>query len=72
MSGGITMKGNKCCRYYVFDKYTNEFIEENGELATVSEKFVKDMKKDIKVSYLTFIEEGDLEDFVKSQVKLGW
>lgn len=65
------MKGNKCCRYYVFDKYTNEFIEENGELATVSEKFVKDMKKDIKVSYLTFIEEGDLEDFVEKRVKLG-
>lgn len=66
------MKSKDCCRYYVFDKYENEFIEENGELATVSEKFVKDMKKDIKVSYLTFIEEGDLEDFVEKRVKLGW
>lgn len=62
---------NKCCRYYVFDEYKNEFIEENGELATVSEKFVKDMKKDVAVSYLTFIEERDLEDFVKEQIKGG-
>ena len=63
------MKKKDCCRYYVFDKYTNEFIEENGELATVSEEFVKDMKRDIKLSYLTFIEKSDFEDFVNTQIK---
>lgn len=63
------MKKKDCCRYYVFDKYANEFIEENGELATVSEEFVKDMKRDIRVSYLTFIEKSDLEDFVNTQIK---
>lgn len=64
------MKKKDCCRYYVFDKYTNEFIEENGELATVSEEFVKDMKRDIKVSYLTFIEKSDFEDFVNTQMRV--
>ena len=63
------MRSKDCCRYYVFDKYTNEFIEENGELATVSEEFVKDMKRDIKLSYLTFIEKSDFEDFVNTQIK---
>ena len=63
------MRKKDCCRYYVFDKYTNEFIEENGELATVSEEFVKDMKRDIKLSYLTFIEKSDFEDFVNTQIK---
>ena len=63
------MRGKDCCRYYVFDEYTNEFIEENGELATVSEEFVKDMRRDIKVSYLTFIEKNDFEDFVNTQIK---
>ena len=62
------MKKKDCCRYYIFDKYANEFIEENGELATVSEEFVKDMKRDIKISYLTFIEKSDLEDFVNAQI----
>ena len=64
------MKKKDCCRYYVFDKYKNEFIEENGELATVSEDFVKDMKRDIRVSYLTFIEKSDFEDFVNTQIKV--
>lgn len=63
------MKNKDCCRYYVFDEYTNKFIEENGELATVSEEFVKDMKRDIRVSYLTFIERNDFEDFVNTQIK---
>lgn len=63
------MKKKDCCRYYVFDKYTNEFIEENGELATVSEEFVENMKRDIKISYLTFIEKNDFEDFVNSQMR---
>ena len=63
------MRGKGCCRYYVFDEYANEFIEENGELATVSEEFVKEMKRDIKVSYLTFIEKSDFEDFVNTQIK---
>lgn len=64
------MKKKDCCRYYIFDKYTNEFIEENGELATVGEEFVKDMKRDIRVSYLKFIEESDFEDFVNAQIKV--
>lgn len=64
------MKNKDCCRYYVFDEYTNKFIEENGELATVSEEFVKDMKRDIRVSYLTFIERNDLEDFVNAQMRV--
>lgn len=64
------MKKKDCCRYYVFDKHANEFIEENGELATVSEEFVKDMKRDIKISYLTFIEKNDLEDFVNAQMRV--
>ena len=64
------MKKKDCCRYYVFDSYTNEFIEENGELATVSEEFVKDMKRDIRVSYLTFIEKSDFEDFVNTQMRV--
>ena len=64
------MKKKDCCRYYVFDEYTNEFIEENGELAIVSEDFVKDMKRDVRVSYLTFIEKSDLEDFVNAQIKV--
>ena len=64
------MKKKDCCRYYIFDKYANEFIEENGELATVSEEFVKDMKRDIKVSYLTFIEKSDFEDFVNTQMRV--
>lgn len=63
------MKKKDCCRYYVFDEYTNKFIEENGELATVSEDFVKDMKRDIRVSYLTFIEKSNFEDFVNTQIK---
>ena len=63
------MKKKDCGRYYVFDEYTNKFIEENGELATVSEDFVKDMKRDIRVSYLTFIERNDFEDFVNTQIK---
>ena len=58
-----------CCRYYVFDEYSNEFIEENGELATVSEEFVKDMKRDIKESYLTFIEKSEFDDFVNTQIR---
>ena len=64
------MKKKDCCRYYIFDKYTNEFIEENGELATVGEESVKDMKRDIKVSYLTFIEKSDFEDFVNTQMRV--
>ena len=64
------MKKKDYCRYYIFDKYTNEFIEENGELATVGEEFVKDMKRDIKVSYLTFIEKSDFEDFVNTQMRV--
>ena len=63
------MEKKNCCRYYVFDKYTNEFIEENGELATVSEEFVKDMKRDVRVSYLTFIERNDFENFVNVQMR---
>ena len=63
------MRKKDCCRYYVFDEYANKFIEENGELATVSEEFVKDMKRDIRVSYLTFIERNDFEDFVNTQIK---
>ena len=63
------MKKKDCCRYYVFDEYTNEFIEENGELATVSEEFVKDMKRDVRVSYLTFIERNDFENFVNVQMR---
>ena len=63
------MKKKDCCRYYVFDEYTNKFIEENGELATVSEDFVKDMKRDIKVSYLTFIKRNDFENFVNAQIE---
>ncbi len=63
------MKKKDCCRYYVFDEYTNEFIEENGELATVSEEFVKDMKRDIKVLYLTFIEKSEFEDFFNARIK---
>lgn len=63
------MKKKDCCRYYVFDEYANEFIEENGELATVNEEFVKDMKRDIRVSYLTFIERNDFEHFVNAQIK---
>lgn len=62
------MKKKDCCRYYIFDRYTNEFIKENGELATVNEEFVEDMKRDIKVSYLTFIEKSDFEDFVNTQM----
>lgn len=63
------MKKKDCCRYYVFDEYTNKFIEENGELATVSEDFVKDMKRDIRVSYLTFIKRNDFENFVNAQIE---
>ena len=58
-----------CCRYYVFDKHTKEFIKENGEFATVSEEFVRDMERDIRVLYLTFIEKNDFEDFVNAQIK---
>ena len=63
------MKKKDCCRYYVFDEYTNKFIEENGELATVSEDFVKDMKRDIRVSYLTFIKRNDFDNFVNAQIE---
>lgn len=62
------MKKKDCCRYYVFDKHTKEFIKENGELATVSEEFVRDMEKDIRVLYLTFIEKSDFEDFVNARM----
>lgn len=65
------MRGKDCCRYYVFDKHTKEFIKENGELATVSEEFVRDMERDIRVLYLTFIEKNDFEDFVNTQIKAG-
>ena len=63
------MKKKDCCRYYVFDKHTKEFIKENGELATVSEEFVRDMERDIRVLYLTFIEKSDFEDFVNAQMR---
>lgn len=63
------MEKKDCCRYYVFDKHTKEFIKENGELATVSEEFVRDMERDIRVLYLTFIEKSYFEDFVNAQIK---
>lgn len=64
------MEKNDCCRYYVFDKHTKEFIKENGELATVSEEFVRDMERDIRVLYLKFIEKNEFEDFVNAQMRV--
>lgn len=64
------MEKKDCFRYYVFDKHTKEFIKENGELATVSEEFVRDMERDIRVLYLTFIEKNEFEDFVNAQMRV--
>lgn len=50
-------------RYYVFDNATDEFIMENGELAIVSEDFVKEIKKDINLTFITFVRKEDYDKF---------
>lgn len=57
-------------RYYVFDNADNKFIEDNGELAIVGEKFVNELHKEINVRFLTFVKKEDYDNFLRSKNKV--
>lgn len=50
------------CKYYVYDNAECEFITENGHMAIVSEDFVKEITKDLNITYLSFVKKEDYED----------
>lgn len=60
------MSEKKECKYYVFDNEYNKFIEDDGELAIVGEKFVKEISEEMNLSYLTFIKKEDYDEFLRT------